>query len=86
MSSPLNRKKRVTKIMSKQDVLLKPQNYMLLGLAVLLLAVGFGGMYIENEYKGWFSLYISPILLVAGFITVVFAIMKKWDTNQEQSI
>lgn len=53
------------------------QNYILLAVAVLCLTIGFGGMYVENEFTGWFSLYISPLFLVAGFITVVFAILWK---------
>lgn len=33
-------------------------------------------MYLENEVDGVISLYISPLVILAGFITVVFAIMK----------
>lgn len=57
-------------------MLLGPQNYQLLLIAVLSLLVGFGGMYIENEFLGWFSLYVSPLLIIGGFILVVFGIMK----------
>ncbi len=31
---------------------------------------------IENEVDGFISLYISPIVILAGFIVVIFAIMK----------
>lgn len=84
MTAKLNRKNRVAKILSSQSLIFGPKNYKLLGVAVLLLGAGFGGMYLENEFLGFFSLYISPILLVAGFITVVFAIMIKNETKDEQ--
>ena len=52
-------------------------NYKLLGLGVALIFVGFLAMYIENEVKGVISLYISPIIIMAGFIEIVYAIMRK---------
>lgn len=70
------RRKKVQKLLSEKQMLLGPQNYQLLLIAVLSLLVGFGGMYIENEFLGWFSLYVSPLLIIGGFILVVFGIMK----------
>ena len=43
-------------------------NYRLIG--------GFTAMLVENEVEGIISLYISPIVILAGFIVVIFAIMK----------
>ncbi|HAC16399.1 MAG TPA: hypothetical protein DCE78_10720 [Bacteroidetes bacterium] len=60
------------------------KNYMLLGVAILLLVLGFGGMYVENNFTGWFSLYISPVLAVAGFITVAFAILYRENNDTQQ--
>jgi hypothetical protein len=60
------------------------KNYMILGIAILLLTIGFGGMYIENNFNGWFSLYISPVLAVAGFITVAVAILYRENKNSQQ--
>ena len=34
-------------------------------------------MYIENEFEGWFSLYVSPLMIVGGFAMVAFGIVKK---------
>lgn len=79
MSAKQNRRKKGTKVQVNREMLLGKKNYVLLGIAVFLLAVGFGGMYVENEFTGWFSLYISPLFLVAGFIMVAVAILKKND-------
>lgn len=62
---------------AERNLIFGPHNYQLLFIAVLLLFTGFGGMYIEMEFKGWFSLYVSPLLIVAGFITVAVAILRK---------
>lgn len=75
MSARQSKRKKIERLKVNQKMIFGRMNYMLMGLAILLLAVGFGGMYIENEFTGWFSLYISPVLAVAGFVTVVFAIL-----------
>ena len=51
-------------------------NYKLIGIAILLIFAGFTAMYLENEVNGFVSLYISPIVIMAGYVVVVFAIMK----------
>lgn len=40
------------------------------------MVAGFSAMYLENEVNGIISLYISPIVIMAGYITVVIAILK----------
>lgn len=51
-------------------------NYRLIGIAILLIVGGFTAMYLENEIHGIISLYISPIVIMAGYVVVIFAIMK----------
>lgn len=51
-------------------------NYKVLAVALLLVIVGFSAMYIENEVNGVISLYISPILIMAGYVAVIVAILK----------
>ena len=51
-------------------------NYKLLGVAVLLIVGGFSAMYMENEINGFISLYVSPIVVMAGYVLVIFAIIK----------
>jgi hypothetical protein len=51
-------------------------NYKILSLGLLLVIVGFTAMYIENEVYGFISLYISPIVIMAGYVIVIFAILK----------
>ena len=60
-------------------------NYRLIGIAILLIVVGFTAMLLEKEVKGVISLYVSPIVIMAGYVIVIFAIMKhdRIDTNSE---
>jgi len=62
-------------------------NYKLLALGLFLVIAGFTAMYLENEVYGVISLYISPIVIMAGYVTVIFAIMmhstKKDDATNE---
>lgn len=51
-------------------------NYRLIGIAILLIVSGFSAMYLENEVDGVISLYVSPIVIMAGYIVVIFAILK----------
>lgn len=70
---------------AEQSMLLGAMNYKILVAAILLLGLGFGGMYIENAFKGWYSLYVAPILVVAGFILVAVGIMKKGANSENET-
>ncbi|MEX0770532.1 MAG: hypothetical protein WD035_07360 [Balneolaceae bacterium] len=65
-------------------MLFTPLNYKILGIGVLLVVLGFTAMYLENEVRGFVSLYISPIVIMAGYLTVIVAILKR--DNQSTGI
>lgn len=56
-------------------------NYKLLALGLLLVIAGFTAMYIENEVSGFISLFVSPLVIMAGYVTVIIAIMKRTNTT-----
>lgn len=60
-----------------KPMLLTPLNYKLMGLGVLLVIIGFTAMRIENEVYGFVSLYISPVVILTGYIVVIYSILKK---------
>lgn len=51
-------------------------NYKILALGFFLVVAGFSAMYLENEVEGIISLYISPIVIMSGYVTVIIAILK----------
>ncbi len=60
-------------------------NYKLLGLGVLLILIGFTIMRLENEVYGVVSLYIAPVVIMSGYITVIVAILKRAKTEGDKS-
>ncbi|MEX0944847.1 MAG: DUF3098 domain-containing protein [Balneolaceae bacterium] len=72
---PAKKKKSTSK--EVKPMLFTPLNYKLVGMGVLLIIVGFTAMSIENEVYGLISLYVSPIVILAGYIIVIYAILKK---------
>jgi hypothetical protein len=72
----------------KKDVkpmLFSPLNYKLMGLGVLFVIIGFTAMRLENEVYGIVSLYISPVVILAGYILVIYAILKRDHKLEEES-
>lgn len=68
--------KRKGKTADNQPMFFSAYNYKMIGLAIFLIIAGFTSMYLENEVNGFISLFISPIAIMAGYVLVVFAIMK----------
>lgn len=56
------------------------RNYLLLLLGVGLVVVGFTIMRLDNQVDGFLSLYVAPLLIVAGYLDVVYAIL--WRPRQ----
>lgn len=77
---PVNKRKSK----EQKPMLFSPLNYKLIGIGLLLLIIGFTAMRIENEVKGFISLYISPVIIMAGYVIVAYAILKR-DHKVEHS-
>ncbi len=77
--------KRRRKTLESQPMFFSAYNYKMIGIAILLIVAGFTAMYLENEVKGFISLFISPIVIMAGYILVVFAIMKHDRVEKPES-
>lgn len=59
-----------------------PRNYTWLTVGVLCIVFGFTAMRIENEIKGIISLYIAPVVILAGFAIVAWSILLKQDDDK----
>jgi len=62
-----------------------PWNYKVMSLGLILVIVGFSAMYIENKVDGFISLYISPIVIMAGYLAVIVAILRHDNTSSTAS-
>jgi len=56
-------------------------NYALLLIGVALIVVGFAAMYLEGQYLGFISLYVSPVLIVGGYAEIVYALL--WAPDEQ---
>lgn len=79
------RPKRTTATTPAEKPVFGYENYLLMGVAATLLFLGFGIMALENQIDGFFSLYISPVLVVTGFIVFGLGIIKKPSEEQNQN-
>ena len=51
------------------------QNYILLLLGIIAIVIGYTTMRIENEVDGIISLYIAPLLILGGYLEIIYAIL-----------
>lgn len=51
------------------------RNYVLLLLGIFIIAVGYTLMRMENEVEGFLSLYVSPLLILGGYLEIIYAIL-----------
>lgn len=68
-----------------KSMIFSASNYRLLGIGIILIIAGFTAMRIENEVYGLVSLYISPVVILAGYIVIIFAILRRTDVNTTPS-
>lgn len=51
------------------------RNYALMVAGLVVVGIGYAIMAVEQEVDGFLSLYISPILLIAGYLEIIYAIV-----------
>jgi ABC-type Fe3+ transport system permease subunit len=56
-------------------------NYLGLVVSTLLIAIGFVAMYLDGQFQGFVSLTVSPLLILAGYGGLIYAIL--WRPDDE---
>jgi NADH:ubiquinone oxidoreductase subunit 4 (subunit M) len=51
------------------------RNYVLIVAGVLAVIIGYALMAIENELYGFISLYVAPIIILGGYVEIIYGIM-----------
>lgn len=70
------------RIQSEKPMLFDRVNYRIMGVGVLLIITGFTAMYLENEVYGFISLYISPVVILSGYLTVLYSILRQPEADR----
>ena len=66
-------------------MILSTHNYVLISLGVLAIVIGYSIMRLENEVDGLISLYIAPLLILGGYIEIIFAILWRGPIHTSSS-
>ena len=61
------------------------RNYQLLLLGVALIIIGYTIMRMENEVDGLISLYVAPLIILGGYLEIIYAILWRPKPAQEAS-
>lgn len=57
------------------------ENYILLLIGIALIVVGYVIMRWENAVDGVLSLYVAPLLILGGYLEIIYAILKRPATD-----
>ncbi len=60
---------------NKPVMVFAKRNYLLMILGVVLVVFGYYIMRMENEVDGFISLYVAPLILLAGYLEIIYAIL-----------
>ena len=58
-------------------------NYLLLLVGLAVITIGYVIMRLENEVDGFISLYIAPVLILGGYLEIIYAIIYRPKSERE---
>lgn len=67
----------------RSSLVFEKYNYLLLLVGLLLVVVGFTAMYLENQFQGFISLTVAPIVILAGYGVVIYGVLWRPDDEPE---
>ena len=70
-------KRRVRSGRTQGNSVFQRRNYLLLLLGVGLIVLGYVLMRVDNQIDGFISLYIAPLLLLGGYLEIIYAILAR---------
>ena len=60
------------------------KNYILMFLGVLAVIIGYTIMRMENEVDGFISLYVAPLIILGGYLEIIYAIL--WRPASDKAV
>ena len=70
---------------NRSALVFSSQNYLLMAASVALIVIGFVAMYLDGQFLGVVSLTVSPILIVAGYGLLIYAILQRSEDPEAVS-
>jgi uncharacterized membrane protein HdeD (DUF308 family) len=62
------------------------RNYVLLLIGIALVVIGYTVMRLDNQVDGFVSLYVAPLLLLAGYLEIIYAILWRPSRPAESAV
>src|SRR5690554_4310980 len=73
------------RVQSEKPKIVDRVNYRIMREGVRLIIAGFTAMYLENEVYGFISLYISPVVILSGYLTVLYSILRQPEAARSRT-
>jgi NADH:ubiquinone oxidoreductase subunit K len=67
---------------NRSALVFSSKNYLFMAVSVALIVIGFVAMYLDGQFLGFVSLTVSPILIVAGYALLIYAILRRSDDEE----
>ncbi len=68
----------------KAVMVFSKQNYLLMILGMVLVIFGYYIMRMENEVDGFISLYVAPLIILGGYLEIIYAILWRPKTKSSE--
>lgn len=59
------------------------KNYLLLLIGVAAVVLGYAMMRIDNQVEGFVSLYIAPLIILGGYLEIIWAILARPEEEKD---
>ena len=59
------------------------RNYLLLLIGVAAVVLGYAMMRIDNQVEGFISLYIAPLIILGGYLEIIWAILVRPEDEKD---
>lgn len=83
MARPRSSSRRQRGKSRSESMVFDRRNYQLLLLGLALVVVGYVVMRVENEVDGFVSLYVAPLMILGGYLEIIYAIL--WRPSRDGS-
>ncbi|PSQ81509.1 MAG: DUF3098 domain-containing protein [Bacteroidetes bacterium QS_1_65_9] len=70
---------------SSSSTVFARRNYVLLLVGIALVVIGFAAMRIDNQLESVVSLYLAPLLILGGYLEVIYAVLRRPSSDEEGS-
>ena len=85
MVKPSGRRRTPQARKSRRNVrmVFRRRNYLLLLIGVAAIVLGYAMMRIDNQVEGFVSLYIAPLIILGGYLEIIWAILVRSEDEKD---